>query len=179
MPRCTCGHTPPPSVFRPPAAGETATECPITNMECRMLKGEGGTLNAERPTLNAEVGRHGEEGSRLVAPDVRAGTGVEVVQAVIEVEKADLGATPWERKLVEKMRVGHKRAVRRSCTRDLVRPARRAWAGCPCHVVPAATLLRPPSSVLRHAGETATECPIANTECRMLKGEGGTLNAER
>ena len=109
-------------------------------------EGEGGTLNAERRTLNAEVGRHGEEGSRLVAPDVRAGTGVEVVQAAIEVEKADLGATPWERKLVEKLRVGQKRAVWRSCTRDLVRPARRAWAGCPCHVVPAATLLRPLSS---------------------------------
>ena len=82
-------------------------EGPISNMECPMLKGEEGTLNAERRTSNAEVGRHGEEGSRLVAPDVRAGTGVEVVQAAIEVEKADLGATPWERKLVERLRVGH------------------------------------------------------------------------
>ena len=108
-------------------------------------EGEGRTLNAERRTLNAEVGRHGEEGSRLVAPDVRAGTGVEVVQAAIEVEKADLGATPWERKRVERLRVGHKRAVRRSCTRDLVRPARRAWAGCPCHVVPAVGHTPPPS----------------------------------
>ncbi len=33
--------------------------------------------------------------------------GVEDAPAVIEPEKADLGATPWERKLVERLRVGH------------------------------------------------------------------------
>lgn len=33
--------------------------------------------------------------------------GVEDAPAVIVPEKADLGATPWERKLVEKLRVGH------------------------------------------------------------------------
>ncbi len=55
----------------------------ISNNQQGMSKEEG---NAQHSTRNAEV---------------------EDARAVIEPEKADLGATPWERKLVERLRVGH------------------------------------------------------------------------
>jgi len=48
--------------------------------------GEGGTRNAEHSSLNAQI---------------------EEVPTAVEPEKVDLGETPWERKLVEKLRVGH------------------------------------------------------------------------
>jgi len=77
-----------------------------SNIEQGVSKEEegGSTLNAERRTLNAE-GRLGA--ASPILPSGERDFQVEDAPAVIEPEKADLGATPWERKLVERLRVGH------------------------------------------------------------------------
>ena len=114
-------------------------------------EGEGGTLNAERRTLNAEVGRHGEEGSRLVAPDVRAGTGVEVVQAVIEVEKAGSGGDAVGTQAGGAAARGALNGLSGEAAR-VTSSGRQEELGQDAHAtlyLQSATLLRPPSSVLR------------------------------
>lgn len=72
----------------------------------------GETLNAERSTLNVQEGASDTEGRLGTASPSILPSGVRRLQvenepAVIVPEKADLGATPWERKLVERLRVGH------------------------------------------------------------------------
>jgi hypothetical protein len=66
----------------------TARRDGISNIQQGIPKeeGENGTLNVQRSTFNAQV---------------------ENAPAVIVPEKTDMGATPWERKLVERLRVGH------------------------------------------------------------------------
>lgn len=74
-------------------------------------EGREGTLNAERSTRNVQVEKRGwappSASLRWASARATGGVRVEDAPAVIVPEKADLGATSWERKLVEKLRVGH------------------------------------------------------------------------